>query len=57
MDNLQWFTLRQAMHPEVYNHLDRLYQRAYEISGISELSATGKKPAGLESGAALQDLS
>ena len=43
-----------AMHPEVYNHLDRLYQRAYEISGISELSATGKKPAGLESGAALR---
>ena len=44
----------QAVHPEVFNHLDRLYQRAYEISGISELSATGKKPAGLESGAALR---
>ena len=23
----------QAVHPEVFNHLDRLYQRAYEISG------------------------
>jgi hypothetical protein len=44
----------QAVHPEVFAHLDRLYQRAYEISGISELSATGKKPAGLESGAALR---
>ena len=43
-----------AVHPEVFAHLDRLYQRAYEISGISELSATGKKPAGLESGAALR---
>ena len=43
-----------SMHPEVYSHLDRLYQRAYEIAGISELSATGKKPAGLESGAALR---
>lgn len=44
----------QAMHPEVYAHLDRLYQRAYEIAGVSELSASGKKPAGLESGAALR---
>jgi len=44
----------QAMHPEVYSHLDRLFQRAYEIAGVSELSATGKKPAGLESGAALR---
>ena len=44
----------QAMHPEVYSHLDRLYQRAYEIAGVSELSASGKKPAGLESGAALR---
>lgn len=43
-----------AMHPEVYSHLDRLYQKAYEIAGVSELSATGKKPAGLESGAALR---
>ena len=43
-----------AMHPEVYSHLDRLYQRAYEIAGVSELSATGKKPPGLESGAALR---
>ena len=44
----------QAMHPEVYAHMDRLYQRAYEIAGVSELSASGKKPAGLESGAALR---
>ena len=43
-----------SMHPEVYAHLDRLYQRAYEIAGISELAATGKKPPGLESGAALR---
>lgn len=43
-----------AMHPEVYSHMERLYQKAYEIAGVSELSATGKKPAGLESGAALR---
>ena len=44
----------QAMSGEVYQHLDRLLQRAYEISGISELSATGKKPSGLDSGVALR---
>jgi len=44
----------QAMSGEVYNHLDRLLQRAYEISGISELSATGRKPSGLDSGVALR---
>ena len=43
-----------AMHPEVYSHMERLYQKAYEIAGVSELSATGKKPAGLESGVALR---
>ena len=43
-----------AMHPEVYAHLDRLYQLAYQQSGLSEMSATGRKPAGLESGAALR---
>jgi hypothetical protein len=44
------------MHPEVYSHMERLFGKAYEIAGISELSATGKKPPGLESGAALEDL-
>jgi hypothetical protein len=43
-----------AMSSEVYAHLDRLYQRAYEIAGVSELSATGRKPSGLDSGAALR---
>lgn len=42
-----------AVSPEIYSHLDRLYQRAYEITGISQLSAQGQKPAGLNSGLAL----
>ena len=44
-----------AMAPEVYQHLDRLYQRAYEIAGISQLSAQSKKPSGLDSGKALRE--
>ncbi len=38
--------------PEVYNHLWQLYAKAFEISGISQLQATGQKPAGLDSGEA-----
>jgi hypothetical protein len=40
---------------ELFSHLDRLYQRAYEIIGVSELSAQSQKPAGLESGRALRE--
>lgn len=41
--------------PELFAHLDRLYQRAYEIAGVSQLSATAAKPAGLDSGKALRE--
>lgn len=40
--------------PELFSHLDRLYSRCYEIIGISQLSATAAKPAGLNSGKALR---
>lgn len=42
----------QVIAPEVYNHLWQLYAKAFEIAGISQLQATGMKPAGLNSGAA-----
>lgn len=40
--------------PELFSHLDRLYSKAYEIAGVSQLSATAAKPAGLNSGKALR---
>lgn len=40
--------------PELFSHLDRLYQRAYEIAGVSQLSAQSQKPAGLSSGKAIR---
>lgn len=40
---------------ELFSHLDRLYARAYEIAGISQLSANSQKPAGLDSGKALRE--
>lgn len=41
--------------PDLFNHLDRLYSRAYEIVGISQLAAMAAKPQGLNSGKALRE--
>ncbi len=41
--------VNQSVHPEVFAHIDRIYRVAYEVAGISQLSANAKKPAGLES--------
>ena len=49
------FQTPNAMTPEVYNHVDRLYQKAFETTGISQLSSTSAKPAGLDSGVALRN--
>jgi len=39
---------------ELFTHVDRLYQRAFEIVGVSQMSAQSQKPAGLDSGKALR---
>lgn len=49
------FTTNQAVNPELYEHLERLYQRAFEITGVSQLSASGKKPSGLDAAVALRE--
>lgn len=43
-----------SIPPELFAHLDRLYQRAFEVVGISQLAAQSVKPAGLNSGKALR---
>lgn len=40
---------------EYFNHLTTLKNQAYEQEGVSQLSATSKKPAGLDSGKALRE--
>jgi hypothetical protein len=47
----------QTIHPEVFAHLDRLHSRAFDEVGISQLSASGTKPAGLNSGIAIREVS
>lgn len=44
-----------AMSNEIYNHVKWLIQSAYEKVGISQLSASSKKPTGLDSGKALRE--
>ena len=38
---------------DLYNQISMYYEKAYEIAGISSLSAQAKKPAGLNSGKAM----
>jgi hypothetical protein len=49
------FYTPQAMTPEVYNYLASLWAKAYEIVGMSQLSATSQKPAGLDAAVAFRE--
>ncbi len=46
--------LPPAVNPQIIQLLETLYKRAFEIAGLSQLSATSRTPANLESGAALR---
>lgn len=39
---------------ELFMHLDRLYDKAFQISGVSQLHAQSEKPSGINSGEALR---
>lgn len=45
----------QVFQAELYQQLERLVNFAYQQSGVSQLSASSKKPAGLDSGKALRE--
>lgn len=44
-----------AVPGELFSHLDKLYERSFEIAGVSMLSAQSRKPGGLDSGKALRE--
>lgn len=44
----------QAMNEQVFSHLQFLYKTAYEIIGVSQLSAQSQKPAGIDSAIGLR---
>jgi hypothetical protein len=49
------FNTSPAMPAEIYQHIESLYRKAYEITGISQLAAQSKKPSGLNSAVALRE--
>lgn len=49
------YVVPQIVAAEMYSHLERLKQAAYEQAGVSMLSAASQKPAGLNSGKALRE--
>lgn len=48
------FVNAQANNPEMYQYINWLIQNAYQMSGISAMSAAGQKPQGLNSGEAIR---
>lgn len=50
----EWNNNMGAIPAELFTHLNTLYSRAYEIVGISQLSAQSQKPMGLNSGKAMR---
>lgn len=48
------FITNASNHPEIYQWIIWLIQNAYQMSGISALSASGQKPQGLNSGEAIR---
>lgn len=49
------FVVPPIIPPEYYQHLQTLKAQAFEQLGVSQLSATSQKPAGLNSGKALRE--
>lgn len=47
----------QAVHPEIFQQLERLYEKAFQIVGVSQLSSQSQKPSGLDSKVALREFS
>jgi len=45
----------QVVPAEYYAHIERIVKMAYDQAGVSMLSATSEKPAGLDSGKALRE--
>lgn len=48
---------QQTVHPEVFRHLNWLVERAYFQEGVSQMSAAGQKPLGIDSGRGMRVLS
>lgn len=50
------FSVPSAQNPEVYQYLETLVKRAYEITGISQMAATSQKAPGVDAAVAIRAL-
>jgi len=46
---------QNAVAQEEFMQLDRLYEKAFQIIGVSEMSVSAKKPSGLDAGVAIRE--
>ena len=44
-----------SVSPDLFNHMERRISQAFEISGVSQLSAQSQKPSGLDAAVALRE--
>lgn len=49
------FDTPTANNPEMYNYLEYLWKKCFEQTGLSEMSATSQKPAGLDAAVAIRE--
>ena len=49
------FFCPEPIHPVFFENINRIIERMYKQSGATEMSASGQKPAGLDSGKALRE--
>lgn len=50
------YMIPPTTQPEIFNHINFLITKMYEIPGVSESNATGQKPAGVNSGVAIREV-
>lgn len=53
-DTAPQYVVPQLVQPEIYSHLENIIQKGYQLSGVSQLSASSLKPMGIDSGKALR---
>ena len=53
--NAPIFATANAMPSELYQFLETLFSKAFQITGVSQLSASSVKPAGLDSAVAIRE--
>jgi hypothetical protein len=55
-DTMPQYVTPQLVQGEIYSHLDSMIQKAYQLTGVSQMSASNLKQPGIDSGKALRTM-